>query len=172
MLSDGSPRAHKASCDFSLNWGRSIETVAAARVRRVCNDCLPSNGRSGIPNFEEIYHYSHDLGQLTAGAVNPGSPPSAHNIWLYDVSDPIVTQQFGTIHETPGIARAVSIYNGLAYVADSEAGMQVINYLAYDNQIVFINDGSVILSTSSPANTISDLEWHQIALSESPMRDF
>ena len=36
--------------------------------------------------------------------------------------------------ETPGVAAAISLYNGLAYVADSEAGLQMINYLALDSQ--------------------------------------
>jgi hypothetical protein len=33
---------------------------------------------------------------------------------------------------TPGIAHALALYGGLAYVADGEAGLQVVNYLAYD----------------------------------------
>jgi hypothetical protein len=41
---------------------------------------------------------------------------------------------FQTTFPTPGIATAVSIYNGLAYVADGASGLQVINYLAYDNK--------------------------------------
>ena len=55
-----------------------------------------------------------------------------HNVSLYDLRNPSLTDQFLTTFETPGIARAVSIYNGLAYVADSEAGIQVVNYLPYD----------------------------------------
>jgi len=56
----------------------------------------------------------------------------AHHVSLYDISDPALTDQFITTHETPGVARAVSIYNGLAYVADHTAGLQVVNYLPYD----------------------------------------
>ena len=33
---------------------------------------------------------------------------------------------------TAGAAVAASIYNGMAYVADSAAGLQVVNYVAYD----------------------------------------
>ena len=40
--------------------------------------------------------------------------------------------RFLTTLQTPGIAHAVALYNGLAYVADGEAGLQVVNYLAYD----------------------------------------
>ncbi len=68
-------------------------------------------------------------------AVGPNSTNDGpHNISLYDVSDPKQTDKFITQFETPGLAAAVTLYNGRAYVADSEAGMQVINYLAYDNQ--------------------------------------
>ena len=34
---------------------------------------------------------------------------------------------------TPGIATALALYNGLAYVADGNAGLQVLNYLPYDS---------------------------------------
>lgn len=39
---------------------------------------------------------------------------------------------FLTTFTTPGDAQAVSIYNGLAYVADGSAGLTVVNYKAYD----------------------------------------
>ncbi len=55
-----------------------------------------------------------------------------HHIARYDVSNPTNVDQFVTEHQTPGIARAVSIYNGLVYVTDDTSGLQVINYLSYD----------------------------------------
>jgi hypothetical protein len=60
------------------------------------------------------------------------SPQRRHHISLYNVSDPTQTSRFLTTLQTPGIAHAVTLYNGLAYVADGEAGLQVVNYLAYD----------------------------------------
>ena len=56
-----------------------------------------------------------------------------HNVSVYDVSDPNVAANLITEFETPGVARAVTIYNGIAYVADNISGLQVINYLAYDS---------------------------------------
>jgi hypothetical protein len=53
-------------------------------------------------------------------------------VGLLDVRDPALTDRFLTAFETPGAAAAIALYNGLAYVADRSAGMQVINYLAYD----------------------------------------
>ncbi|MEZ4869087.1 MAG: Ig-like domain-containing protein [Caldilineaceae bacterium] len=58
----------------------------------------------------------------------------AHNISLYDVSDPQQTDQPLVQFETPGLAAAVRIDHGLAYVADSASGLEVVNYLANDNQ--------------------------------------
>ncbi|RKZ83649.1 MAG: hypothetical protein DRR19_18800, partial [Candidatus Parabeggiatoa sp. nov. 1] len=72
---------------------------------------------------------------LGIAAVSPNSTNDGrHHVSLYDVSNPAKTNAFITQFETPGLAAAVSIYNGLAYVADSTAGLQVINYLAYDTQ--------------------------------------
>ncbi|MGE3308462.1 MAG: Ig-like domain-containing protein [Limisphaerales bacterium] len=57
-----------------------------------------------------------------------------HHLGLFDTSNPTVTDGFLTQFETPGIARSVSIYNGLAYVADHKNGLHVVNYLAYDSK--------------------------------------
>lgn len=55
-----------------------------------------------------------------------------NDISLYNVADPGNVNAFVTTFPTPGLARSLALYNGLAYVADSPAGLQVINYLAYD----------------------------------------
>lgn len=70
---------------------------------------------------------------LGIAAVSPNFAfDGPHHISLYDVSDPTLTDEFITEFTTPGVARAVTIYNGLAYVADNDAGMSVINYLQAD----------------------------------------
>jgi hypothetical protein len=72
---------------------------------------------------------------LGLAAVSPNQGfDGPHNISLYDTRNPASNDVFITQFETPGIARAVAIYNGLCYVADHANGMHVINYLAYDNQ--------------------------------------
>ncbi len=68
---------------------------------------------------------------------------------LYDGSAPTDVTRFLTSFDTPGVSRAVSLYNGLAYIADSAAGMQVINYLTYDAQGV---PPTITLSASFPLN--------------------
>jgi len=70
---------------------------------------------------------------LGLAAVGPNSTnDGAHDISLYDLTDPAQTEVFVTTFPTQGKAHAVSIFNGLAYVADDSEGMQIINYLPYD----------------------------------------
>jgi uncharacterized small protein (DUF1192 family) len=70
---------------------------------------------------------------LIVAAQSPNqSFDGPHNVWLYDASDPALTDVPITSFPTPGVARAVSIFNGIAYVADHDKGLQVINYLSFD----------------------------------------
>lgn len=55
-----------------------------------------------------------------------------HHVDIYGIGPDNRSSTYLSTLETPGIARAVSLYNGLAYVADSAAGLQVLNYLAFD----------------------------------------
>ena len=72
---------------------------------------------------------------LGIAVSSPNSTPDGpHDIDLYNVGADGRQTNFITTIVTPGLARAVSLYNGFAYVADSEAGLQVINYLAFDSQ--------------------------------------
>ena len=73
-----------------------------------------------------------------------------HHISLYDVRDPSSDVQFVTQIPTPGVARAVSLFNGLAYVADHGSGLQVINYMTYDTGDVA---PSISVSAGFPLST-------------------
>ncbi|MSU62107.1 MAG: hypothetical protein EXS31_06885 [Pedosphaera sp.] len=87
----------------------------------------------GGPNsFKQIVLNGSGLGIAAVGAVPRDD--GTHDVYLYDVSDPAVTTRFLTSFPTPGITHAVTVYNGLAYAADGKAGLQVINYLAYDSK--------------------------------------
>ena len=67
---------------------------------------------------------------LAAVGLNPSGPPVDFEV--YDVGDPAITNDFQFAFATPGLASAVDLYNGLAYVADGVGGLQVVNYLQYD----------------------------------------
>ncbi len=66
-----------------------------------------------------------------------GGTPSnteSHLLNVMDVSDPAKTNVFVTRFDLPVSPNAVVLASGIAYVADGSAGLQVINYLAFDNQ--------------------------------------
>jgi len=53
---------------------------------------------------------------------------------VYDVTDPSATDAFVAGFGTHGLAYDVAIAAGIAYVADGPGGLQIINYLPFDNQ--------------------------------------
>ena len=92
---------------------------------------LIANAVDGGPNsFKQIVLNGSGLGVAAVG-VNPRLD-GTHDIWLYDTRNPAVTTQFLDTEVTPGLTRAVTLFNALAYVADGEAGLQVIRYQATD----------------------------------------
>jgi hypothetical protein len=91
---------------------------------------LGSARDEGPNSFKQVVANGSGLGVAAVG-VNPRDD-GTHDVYLYDISDPAETSAFLTLFSTPGLTRAVSIYNGLAYAADGEAGLQVLNYLPYD----------------------------------------
>lgn len=71
---------------------------------------------------------------LGIGAVSVNSTDDgAHDVNLYEVGSDGLGTNFLTTLATPGLAAALSVYNGLAYVADTGSGLQLLNYLAYDS---------------------------------------
>lgn len=105
----------------------TIDVRNPANLRRI------GSALDGGPNsFKQIAVNGSGLGIAAVGVNSGQTGPGTHDIWLYDVSNPTNTSAFITSIETPGIARAVAIYNGLAYVADGNSGLHVINYRAYD----------------------------------------
>ncbi|MCG8407758.1 MAG: Ig-like domain-containing protein [Phycisphaerales bacterium] len=96
---------------------------------------LVSNGQTGQFGWKQIVSNGSGLG---IAAVSPNTTlDGPHHVSLYDLSMPLDSQipiesRFITTFETPGVAMAVSLFNGLAYVADLQGGLQVVNYLAYD----------------------------------------
>ena len=76
----------------------------------------------------------NDFGDGFAAVSPNGAFDGPHDTHRYDVSDPEMTNKFEDTLVTPGVARDLTIYNGLLYVADHTAGLQVINYKEYDSQ--------------------------------------
>jgi hypothetical protein len=70
------------------------------------------------------------LGVAVVG-VNP-TQPSTFEVYLHDLNPVGTNAVFLTLLRTPGIAGAVSIYNGLTYLADGPNGLLVLNYTEAD----------------------------------------
>ncbi|MBI3416827.1 MAG: Ig-like domain-containing protein [Verrucomicrobia bacterium] len=91
---------------------------------------------------------------LGFAAVGPNSTDTGpQDVSLYDVSNSRSNNVVVTVFPTPGKARAVSIYNGLGYVADDAAGLQVVNYLPYDAKGV---PPTIALAMSFPINGVEE----------------
>lgn len=75
---------------------------------------------------------NHLLAAASANSTDDGE----HNIDLYEIDEGGLSAEFVTRFETPFRAAAVTIFNGLAYVAEEADGqggrLAVINYLSYD----------------------------------------
>src|SRR6185503_2337732 len=77
----------------------------------------------------------HDIVANGSGkivAVTSFTGPDTLAVSLYVGTNPMIVNNLETSFDTPGEARAVAIYNGLAYVADGSSGLQVVNYLSLD----------------------------------------
>lgn len=71
-------------------------------------------------------------GQALAAVAQNSTNDGVHHVSLYSVGDDGTELDFRTEFETLGLAASVTIYNGRGFVADSSAGLQVVNYLAFD----------------------------------------
>lgn len=67
-------------------------------------------------------------------ALGPNPGGTASQPTLIDLTNPDQTTNLLTTFPSPGEANAVSVFNGLGYVADGSRGLQVVNYLASDTQ--------------------------------------
>lgn len=78
-------------------------------------------------SWKQIQPVGSGIGVAAVG-TNPAGPD--HDVMIYDLSDPTVTDGFMDLIETPGRARALSLYNARAYIADGEQGLVLLNYMA------------------------------------------
>ena len=65
-----------------------------------------------------------------------GLPAPTSGLDVLDLSDPADTRAFLTHYTLPGIPRRVAVAGGVAFVACGPAGLQVVNYRAFDVRAV------------------------------------
>jgi len=100
----------------------------------------------GPASFKQILPNGSGAGLAVVGAAPNPINAATHNVQVFDLRNPAVNNAAGTILTTPGVARAAALYNNLAYVADTAAGLQIVNYLASDTGT---NPPTITLRTSS-----------------------
>lgn len=103
----------------------SVTNPAAPVVLGAAQDYGPNS-------FKQIAPTGSGYGVATVGRVPTNPDPKTHNVQLFNLRAPAVTTNVLTQYDTPGLARAVALYAGLAYVADSEAGLELLTYLPFD----------------------------------------
>jgi len=113
---------------------------------------LIRNTQTQQSGWKDMAVTSSGIGVATLG-VFATIASGTHDVSIFDVSDPNETEEFITTFATPGVARAISIYNGIAYVADHESGLQVVNYLAFDAEGI---SPSIDLTTSIVDSSIEE----------------
>jgi hypothetical protein len=91
---------------------------------------VAQSGNTGQRGWQQIVPNGSGVGVAAAGVNGP------EDVYLYDLRDTSDNTRFVALLNTPGQAYAVSIYNGLAYIADGASGLTLVNYLAYDNKKV------------------------------------
>ncbi len=136
-----------AACDqvAYLVHGNGYATVD---VRNPKSPRLIATGSTGQIGWGHIVPTGSRFGVAAVG-VNAGEG----DVYLYDLSDCSRIGQFQTLFGTPGVTRAVAVYNGLAYAADGNAGLQVVNYLAYDTGR---NAPTISIGTNLPQLTVEE----------------
>lgn len=78
----------------------------------------------------------HGLAANGSGLLLPVTSfngPLTLGLSIYDVSDPADVSKFLTSVDTPGNPTNVTIASGIAYVADGNSGLAVVNYLPFDS---------------------------------------
>ena len=92
-------------------------------------------------------------------ALTVGSDLNGPAVDVWDSSDPTTPGQFLTRFSLPVPALGVAIGEGIGFIADGSAGLQVVNYLPFDTKGV-----PPIVSISSPINGSSAPEGSSIPI--------
>jgi hypothetical protein len=118
-----------ASTDVGVAVGNGVAYIVGSGFRTL-DVSDPTNPRL-IANPELFFSARHmALNGSGLGIVTSED----QGIGVYDLSNPQKTNKRLLRTDTPGFAYNVAIASGLAYVADSNGGLQVVNYLPFDNK--------------------------------------
>jgi hypothetical protein len=134
-----------ASSEVGITAGNGVVYLAGSGITtvNVSNPAAPVliSGADQFFTAREITLNGSGIGLVAAESQGLG---------VYNISDPSDTDAILTQIDTSGSSNDVAIASGIAYVADGTSGLQVINYLPFDNRGV--------APTISIAGNVTDLD--------------
>ncbi|KHG41357.1 hypothetical protein OA07_11900 [Aphanizomenon flos-aquae 2012/KM1/D3] len=125
----GQLNVNVASSDVGLSVSNGIAYLAGSGLRTI-NVSNPSSPTliSDADNFFTARGVTlNGSGLALVSAEDQG-------LAVYSITDPQNTNAFLTVFNTPGFAYNAAIASGIAFLADGSSGLQVINYLSFDNK--------------------------------------
>ena len=129
----GETNVSVASSEVGIFAGNGVAYIAGSGLRTV--DISDPTNPSLLGNVtNNDFFTARDVVLNGSGLVLVASEGQGVPIYNVDVSDPSNPDNFVNRIDTPGFTEDIFIASGIAYVADSSSGLQVINYLPFDNQ--------------------------------------
>jgi len=137
-----------------IAWISDSTALQTIDVSNPLQPVLMASTQQIVDNFNDIeLNGSGDL--IAAGSLAGGTN---HNVSLVDASDPNTIPISGFEFETPGNVNSLELSNGLAYAADGNSGLQVVNYESFDGNGVA---PTVNLDASFPLSPTAEAEEGQ-----------
>ncbi len=142
-----------ASSAVGISVGNGVAYLGGSGLRTV--DISDLSNPTLIGNAEQFFT-ARDLTLNGSGLALVAA--EGQGLGIYNVSDPTDTDNFITQIDTPGFTNDIAIASGIAFVADGSSGLQVINYLSFDNQ----GQAPTVTISSPEADLDADVEGIQV----------
>ncbi len=118
-----------ASTDVGVFAGNGVAYLAGSGMRTI-NISNPANPT--LISDSDLFFTARNIALNGSGLALIAS--ESQGIGVYDITDPQNTNNVVFSVDTPGFTYGVALASGIAYVADGTGGLQVINYLPFDNK--------------------------------------
>jgi len=118
-----------ASSDVGVFAGNGVAYLAGSGMRTI-NISNPANPT--LISDADSFFTARNIALNGSGLALIAS--ESQGIGVYDITDSQNTNNVVFSVDTPGFTYAVALASGIAYVADGSSGLQVINYLPFDNK--------------------------------------
>ncbi|GCL35462.1 hypothetical protein SR1949_05570 [Sphaerospermopsis reniformis] len=118
-----------ASTDVGVFAGNGVAYLAGSGMRTI-DISNPANPT--LISDSDLFFTARNIALNGSGLALIASEDQG--IGVYDIIDPQNTNNVVFSIDTPGFTYGVALASGIAYVADGTGGLQVINYLPFDNK--------------------------------------